>query len=287
MPLRFTFLIVIASFVVFPAKAPAASLRAGDVFEIVRTYQTQQLSTDGSRGTSRGSDTVVVKIISIDGDGMVFELDHPTSVNDEARQRDWTLPARVVRPNIGPARLLNAVELSARLDEWLARGNRTREDCGHWLFTWSAFRIACDPAIVAATLEDGFPPDPIAGRAYSHPLAARTAPIKRQTDSNGRKFLIADLAVDAARVREMRARQEEMAREIAGPFADEAPDPMIENESISGNISMRFEILPDGSRWRRSEAILIVTTTPDGAMRTSAEFRTLDRYRILRADSEN
>ncbi len=223
---------------------------------------------------------MVVRVVSIDTDGTVFELDHPGSTSKQDRQSDWTLPARIVRPPDGRPRLLNAEELDARLDDWLARANWTRDQCGRWIFTWSAFKIECDPATVLAAFDEWFPPSPAAGEPYSHPLASIPVPLAAASTTATNHNLAAELVVDPARVRAARLEQDAVVREITGPNPAGFPDRKRDDDAISGTITVAFDIAPDGSRWQRTIVTRIETKNQDGVVETEMERTALTRRRI-------
>ena len=263
------------------SSAQATTLRPGDAFEIVRAYNTQNSTSDGSsNGTSGGSDAMVVRVVSIDGDGTVFELDHPTSTSEQDRQRDWTLPARIVRPPSGPTRLLNADELNARLDDWLARANWTREQCGRWIFTWNAFKIECDPASAVAAFDEWFPHGPTANEPYSHPLARIAVPLVESSTTSTNYSLAAELIIDPVRVRAGQAEQDAVFRELSGANPPAIPDRKRTNDAISGIITVAFDVATDGGHWQRTIVTRVETKRPDGVIETDTQRTTLTRTRV-------
>lgn len=269
------------------AVAAPSHLSVGDVFEIVRSYETEDSSTDGSTGTSGGSDRVMVRILAIDGPGTIFELDHPSDTSEQERQRDWTLPARFLRPPEGPTRLLNADELDIRLDAWLTRAYWTREQCGRWIFTWNAFKIECDPATVLAAFDEWFPVGPIEGQTYRPPLSSEAKPLARQGEDSGMRRLQANYSIDVDQVRQLRVEQNAVVREIMGDTAPMLPPDRPELDRISGTIAVQYELSSDGALWRRTDNIQSQTIKPDGVVETRTERRILERRRVRRGAKED
>lgn len=120
-------------------------MAVGHQWELVRSYETEQIGSDGSSSNSSGTDACAERVVAIRPEGIELEYDIAPDADEEERQRQWSLPARVLRLPDGSLRLLNRGELEARLDDWLKRANWNRDMCGKWIFTWNAFRIECDP----------------------------------------------------------------------------------------------------------------------------------------------
>lgn len=255
-----------------------SDLRVGDAFEIVNNSDVEYRSTGGGmNGEQHDHATLMIRVLSADADGVVFEMDHPIGTSEADRQREWSLPARIFRPTDGPSRLLNTDELIARLDTWLARANLTREQCGHWGFTWTAYKIECDPETVLALFDAWFPATPVVGTIYQHPLAARPVPF---VECEPQK-LCAVLPIDPDRVRAQRVETDSIVRQMFAAYRN-LPATNHAADAISGTITVRFEIGADGREWLRSEEINIDTTKPDGRVETSITHRTLRRRLIGR-----
>src|SRR5688500_15799184 len=135
------------------AQSPQFPPKAGEEYEIRKSYETSEVTSDGGSGSSSGHDTLFERVIDVRADGIELEFDLPKNATSEQRAREWKFPARVLRPRHGPMQLLNRPELEARLGEWLKAAKWTREICGRWIFTWNAFRIECDPQSVIQIVE--------------------------------------------------------------------------------------------------------------------------------------
>jgi hypothetical protein len=118
---------------------------AGETYELTKSYDTSEQTSNGSSGSSRGHDTILERVIAARNTGIEFEYDFSNNAKAEDRARNWQFPARVFKPSNGAMQLLNASELEVRLEGWLKAAGSDRSVCGRWIFTWNAFRIDCDP----------------------------------------------------------------------------------------------------------------------------------------------
>ena len=134
------------------ARAGALPLapQVGDTYEITLTRDSAQQGSHGSSGSSHDKDTIIERVIGLRADGLELQYDLPSAATADERAGNWQFPARVFKPFGGPAQLLNGPELEARVDGWLKAAGWPRTVCGHWIFTWNAFRIECDPQSVLA-----------------------------------------------------------------------------------------------------------------------------------------
>jgi hypothetical protein len=260
--------------------AAAPQMRAGDIFLISRSYQTQSETSDhSSSGSSNGRDQLEIRLVAADGSGAEFVVDYPSAVDDEERARGWLLPARIFRPANGPARLLNAPELEARLAAWLRRAGWTKEMCGRWIFTWNAFRIDCDPAEAIALLENWLPPDPRVGQDFAHPLAD-AASQWRVPDASQPGTLYAELPISADRICADRRRQADVVAQISGAANNTGRcGGGIDTIAASGTIAATFTADTSGGIWRITERTTLRIVT-DGVTETRREVRVLERRTV-------
>src|SRR4030095_13399672 len=126
--------------------------QTGGTYELRLNRESSDRSSDGSEGSSNDRDTISERVIAVRGDGLELEYDLPNEATQEDRAASWQFPARLFKPWSGPTQLLNRAELESRLDAWLKAAKWTRDICGHWIFTWNAFRIECDPQSVLKTI---------------------------------------------------------------------------------------------------------------------------------------
>src|SRR5436190_13766268 len=140
--------IVLAMFLpIIGASAESTQLttQIGDTYEIVRVSRSSQSFSGGSSGSSHDRDTLIEHVIGVRENGLELEYDLTKAATAEDRARDWRFPVRVLKPAGGQMQLLNRAELEMRVDGWLTKAKLPRSACGHWIFTWNAFRIECDP----------------------------------------------------------------------------------------------------------------------------------------------
>jgi len=200
------------------------------------------------------------------------------------RASEWRFPARVFEPFSGQMQLLNAPELEARVDGWLKSGGLTRAACGHWIFTWNAFRIECDPLTVIDTLQsfDLDSADVQDGALYRDSGAKEPAPLVRKAVGPDSATFVAELAVDPEAVRRERAQTDVVVAEIGHRQTvtlDQALQARAE-ESIAGTISVTLETDALGSVRRRTKVTKIETKEPGGRSETETVTETVERQRI-------
>lgn len=252
----------------------------GESHEITVSYQTTQNSSDGSSGSSNGHDMTLERVIAVTDLGLELEYDLPQTATDEARARIWQYPARIFRPQSGPARLLNRDDLEARLDLWLAAAGWTREACGRWIFTWNAFRIECDPESVLATVEalDLRSVDLRDGATYRHPDTLGTGSLTRtMAGQDGASFSV-ELEVDADSVRRARAESDVAVGEIMQqPVTLEEALRERSDETISGSVQVTFDVDAAGAPTRRTVVTTLETVDADGVSGTDRSTVVLER----------
>lgn len=263
---------VAAALLFYPgAQTPLTQVqdRAGDAYEI-RLVNTSETSSDnGSSGSSRSGGMLIERVVAVHDDGVELEFDLPPETTAEDRAREWQWPVRVLKAGDGSLRLLNTPELEARIGAWLALGQMTREACGHWIFTWNAFKIECDPQSVLATLRpydlrlgdirDG---DPYTERGGLGPTLLRM-------ESNGPEgfTFIAETPIDPEFVRRERAESDVVVAEIMGgePLALEAALQARSADQVTGTITTTLATDSQGRIVRRT-TVTRMTTEADGAV---------------------
>jgi hypothetical protein len=259
--------------------------RAGDVFEIRRDSESSQRTTKGSTGSSSDRDTIMERIVGTNQAGLELEYDLPKDVTAEDRARQWQFPARVLKPSHGPLQLLNRPELEVRATAWLKAAGLTQAACGHWYFTWNAFRVDCDPQSVIETIEgfDSGPDDLSDGAQYRDSKALNPAPLKRKAASPDGAVFFVEMAIDPDAVRRDRAEADVVVAEIMRkPLTLEAALHARSAEYISGAITMTFETDPTGHVRRRTKVTTLNITGPDGRLETQTVTETLERRLVSR-----
>lgn len=273
----------------FIARAGALPLapQVGDTYEISLTKDSVERGSDRSSGNSHDKDAIVERVISVRADGTELEYDLPEVVPAEERAETWQFPARVFKPFDGPARLLNAPELEARVDAWLKAAGWSRAVCGHWIFTWNAFRIECDPQSVIKMVEafDLGPPDVREGAPYQEADALGSGKLAGKPAGADGVIFSVELPVDPDAVRRARAESDVVIGEIMKkPVSLDAALLERSRETVSGTISVTFETDPAGAVRRRTKVTKLDIKGPDSKSETRTITETLERRLISRPD---
>lgn len=237
------------------AQEPRFEERPGDVYDL-RLALLAENTSDDSSGSSQSRTGMVERVIAVRDGGLELEFDLPAGTSQEDRARQWELPARVLKPARGPLVLLNATELETRLGAWLTAGQMDREMCGHWVFTWTAYKIECDPQSILLTLE-------------AFDLRADLAPNATATEL---------IPVDAEAMRRQRAEAQVVVAEITGePITLEAALAARADEQISGEIATTNQADATGRVVRRTTITTMEIGTADGAVERQTSTQTVDR----------
>lgn len=265
-----------------PAQATPGDPRVGETFQIVRTSESARQSAVGS-ATSRDSDALVERVVAVGSTGVELEYDLPANARAGDRASAWQFPARVLRSRAGRLELRNGAELKTRLDDWLKGANLPRTACGHWIFTWNAFRIECDPQSVITTIAAfDLGHDALAeGQSYRDPQARGTAPLKPKSGGNG--FMV-ELAIDPDAVRRERAENDIAVAEISRqPITRAEAVRKHAGEAISGTITITFDTNAAGYALRRTKVTSLTIKSAEGTGETVRLTETLERRAIRRA----
>lgn len=278
------FTITIAALLFLANAARSESLRGaprvGEEHEISKRYKTVEETSDGSSGSSSGRDTIFERVIGVREDGLELEFDLPKEATAEERARNWQFPARVFRPTKGPMQLLNRPELEARIDGWLKAAGWTRATCGHWIFTWNAFRIECDPESVIKAIEpfDLRSAGILEGASYQEAEASDSGILARKsTGPDGATFAVV-LEINPDTVRRARAESDVAVGEIIQkPVTLDAALQERAKEDVSGTISVTLETDPSGNIWRRTKVTKVATKRSDGRTESQTVTETVER----------
>lgn len=265
---------------IFDVQPSPRDTLAGDTYEITLVRESSQEGTDGSSGTTYDKDTLTERVIGVRADGLELEYDLPTATPADARAKQWKFPVRVFKPHTGPMQLLNSDELEARVDRWLKQAEWPRSVCGRWIFTWNAFRIECDPSLAVKTVEafDLGTADIRERATYRDSDALQPATLTR----DGRTLLVT-MQVNPDVVRRARAESDVATGEILRkPVTMEAALRKRSEESISGTISVTFDLDSAGKAYRRTKVTTTRTTKPDGRSDTEVISQTLERRSVPR-----
>jgi hypothetical protein len=282
-------LVAIASLSGGAATAQRLSPEPGDEYIITKSYQTAQETSEGSSsGSANGRDDYLERIIAVGDTGVELEYDLRREATAEDRARSWQFPVRVLKPINGPMQVLNEQELEARLDRWLNAAKWTREVCGHWIFTWNAFRIECDPTSVLTLLDTVNLRSLVLreGSAHSEPEALGTGILTRKASPSTNAIYTVDLDVDSEAVRRARAESDVAVGEIMRePVTFDAALENRRSESISGTISITFDTDSSGNVWRRTKVTKLVIKKPDGLSENQIATETVERRSAIALSS--
>lgn len=252
------------------ATLPQQTAEAGQSSEIVQEISSSENGSGGSTSSSFDRNVLAERVIGVRDGGIELEYDLPANATARDRAANWQFPVRVLKPTRGPLQLLNRDELEARVDPWLKKGGITRAACGHWIFTWNAFRIECDPQTVIGMLDpfDLRPSDLQDGAPYQDPGARTPAALMRNAAGVGGATFSAELAIDPEAVRKSRAEADVVTGEIMHkPLTLDAALKARAAEKISGMITVTFDVDAAGSVWRRTRVTRLEITEGRGVLK--------------------
>lgn len=254
--------------------------KVGDTYEITMTSDSSQQGSNGSSGSSHDKDTIIERLTGLRADGLELEYDLPKSSTADEKAGNWQFPARVFKPLRGSVELLNGTELETRLDGWLKAAGWSRAVCGHWIFTWNAFRIECDPQSVIKTI-DAFDLryfDLRDGAAYQDANALAPGTLVRKPNGTDGATYSVEMPVDPDKVRRAHAESDVATGEILNkPLTLDAALQARAKEKISGTISIVFETDQHGNVLRRTKVTNLKITKADGSSETDSTTQTLER----------
>jgi hypothetical protein len=268
------------------AEASPRAPQVGDTYEIIMTRESAQQGNQGSSGNSNDRDMIVERVVGVRADGLELDYDLPEAATADERAGNWQFPARIFKPSSGPAQLLNGPELAARVDAWLKAVGWPRTICGHWIFTWDAFRIECDPQSVIETVAsfDLRSADVREGAPFQVSDASRPGTLARKAAGPDGATFSVEMPVDPDAVRRARAKSDVVTGEIMNkPVTLEAALRERAKQAVSGTISVEFETDSDGNVRRRTKVTKLNIEGPDGLAETDTVTETLERRLISRA----
>lgn len=255
--------------------------RPGDAYELQLRSESSSESGDGSTGSSRSGGSMVERVVAVREDGLELEFDFSAGASAADRARDWQLPARVLLRPDGSLVLLNEDDIRVRIDEWLTLGQIPREACGRWIFTWTAFKIECDPQSVLQTLEAYIlrPQNLREGTQYREVGALAAVPFTTSPSDFGGLTYTAEAQVDAASVRLARAETDVVVAEMIGgdPIVLEDALEALMAERISGTITTTFQTDVLGRVVRRTRVMILETLDGEGVLSQETRTLTVDR----------
>lgn len=258
------------------AQSSKFAVQVGEEYELSKSYNSANRTSDGSSGSSSGKDTILERVIGVREGGLELEYDLPKSASPDERARNWQFPARVYVPSNGPMQLMNGNELEVRVDGWLKAAKWTRSMCGRWIFTWNAFRIECDPQSVIRTIEefDLRSADLRDGASYRDKNALSSGTLARAEAGPDGATFAATMQVDPNTVRRALAESDRATGEILQKpvTLDDALRERAKS-TVRGTITVTFGTDSSGNVQRRTKVTTLVIKQPDGQSenRTSTE----------------
>ncbi len=267
--------------------AAVVTPQIGDTYEITLTKDSKQSGPNGSSGSSHDVDSVVERVVGIQSGGLELEYDLPKIANADERASNWQFPVRILEAPGKSDQLLNSTELEGRVDRWLKEAKLPRTACGHWIFTWNAFRIECDPqsALKAVEAFDLRSADVREGASYRSPAALGSGTLTEKASGPNSKIFAVNLPIDPDAVRRDRAEADVVVGEIMKqPITFAAALQKHANDNISGTVSIEFEIDSAGSLIRRTTVTTQQIKDSGGQSGTNIITETLRRRRVLHND---
>lgn len=243
--------------------------RVGDVYELTLRNTRQSSTSDGSRGTSSSGGVLIERVVAIRSDGLELEFDLPADATAEDRARNWQWPVQVLWRPDGGTQLLNTDELEARITIWLTAMNIPREACGQWGFTWTAYKIECDPYSVLDTIKAYDLRTPLDGAG----IGAASA--------DGASITV-ETPVDEAEVLRDLAEADAIISRLSGDDPEAAAD-RVDRAVVqaSGTRTVTRESDAAGRPLRQVERVQLETVTASAVTETSTTTQTVTR-RLIR-----
>jgi len=263
--------------------AQASAAPTSETYAITQSYRTFEEASDGSSGSSSGSDALLERVIARRVDGVELEYDLPMEAAPDDRARNWQFPARVLRRGGGQMQLLNTGQLEDRLAAWLKAANWDRSVSGRLIVTWNAFRIECDPQSIVEQLEeiDLSSQDLSDGALYVDVYARGAGRLTREEGNPGGTTFSAIIDVDPDKVRLGRAETDVAVGELMQDTTSlEIALRERSEEQISRSISVVWETDNAGVARKRTKTTAIETIRSDGTVETRTAVEVVERQRV-------
>lgn len=285
-------LLAVVTAVAMPSTSHASpnAVKAGDVFEILLSYETSSEDNGKNSSSSSGHTTIIERILRIGENGLELEYEEPLEKDGRDKRKTWQLPARILRPYEGEPSLLNLEELEARVDPWLKKTKMPRKACGLWYFTWNAFKVECDPASALGIVKqyDLWPANLSQGQLYYDSDALSPMPLHlRNTDETGSTYAV-ELAINPERVKQASAESAVVVAQIMGETKslEDALKEQTEHK-ISGTISVVIETNSSGLIMKRMKMTTMRVEKPDGKVDESVSSVVVERKLVADPQASN
>jgi hypothetical protein len=243
------------------------SVKAGDAFEILKSYETQTIENGSDSGFSRGRNVIVERVLRVDERGVELQYEELIEKGDKSEARIWQMPARIFRPYEGKPTLINSEDLEARVDPWLKKAKMSRAACDQSIFTWIASKIECDPksALEIVAAFDLWVFGLSEGLLYNDANALQPMPLKLKSKDTDRVVYEAELIINPDKVRQAGAEAAVAVGKItAKPISLEDATRDQQGKKISGTIVVEIEADLSGFIWKKTTIKKIQIQTADG-----------------------
>lgn len=254
----------------------------GDAYEVRLSREGSTRRDDEASSSSfRDGGQLIERVIAVEAAGVVLEFDLSRDSTPEDRARQWQWPARILMSGDGSMSLLNATEIEGRIDAWLTAASIPREACGRWLFTWTAFKIECDPQSVLRALDSfnlrtGELSD---GAAYAVRGGLAPAFLRLESAEPTGAVFIVETQIDIASLRLERAENDVAVAEIMGPepLTLEAALERRADEQIEGGLHVTLTTDSRGRVVQRTTVATTLITEADGSKERSTTTTRVER----------
>lgn len=255
----------------------------GDVYEL-RSVEESEFSSASSSGSSESRNVMIERVIAVRGDGSIeLEFDLPKDTSAEDRSRNWRLPIRVLKRPGETLELLDREALAARNRAWLQNWKIPESACGHWVFTWTAFKIECDPEAALASLTAfDLRPHLSDGALYTEAGILHPVPLQATRLEDGRLVYRAELEMDPEAIRLSRAEQAVAIAEMTGqpPLPLEKALEAASGDSILGKLAITFEVDEQGQVTRCVRVAITEITGANSKQERNVTTTTIERRKL-------
>jgi hypothetical protein len=217
---------------------------------------------DSETGNSHGHSTLIENVIASRDGGIELVYDEV----DPTNRRQWQFPIRVFKPANGAFVLLNAAELEARVDPWLAKATWTREICTQWM------EIVNGYCLWSNTLRADAP--------FQMEGMAGAVPLKLERNDEAGSVYVVTGSLDPDLLRLDKAKAAVIVAGFSGEvITQEQALESLAKVEISGTITVRFVVTPSGLVTKRIDQTE-VRTTEKGEVEVRTATTTLERRRL-------
>ena len=281
---RRTFACAIATLLATGQPTPAWTSDEAPAIETSLVLLTRETGSKGSGSKGSGSNSIsrtsssrsrgslVERVVERGPEGLVLEYDLAQPKSKRRGTDVWMFPARVRKAPGQDAVLLNEQAVAARLQDWLDRHPSLRPLCGRYVFTWTMFRIECDPqAVLEAIAPYDLHPGPLSvGMPYTEDDALEARPLRSAPGIEAGRGYTVTLSLDPEALRrtdlEVRAAALQVTRDGASALTEEME--RLKRSDYSGQRVVTFATDAAGRVSMRRRETSIRIEKPDGSHET-------------------